>query len=62
MRGVVTGRDVLVNLRTIWVEFGPAVAISCLSAVFKRKPTTFLDLALKNALLTPRGRSAKQRA
>jgi hypothetical protein len=56
MRGLVTSRDVLVNLRTIWVEFGPAVAISCLSAVIKRKPTTFLDLALKDAVLSPRSR------
>lgn len=53
MRGLITGRDVLFNLRTIWVEFGPSVALSCVGALFKRKPTTFLDLALKNVALSP---------
>ena len=62
MRGVVTTRDVLANLRIIWVEFGPAVAFSCIGAVFKRKPTTFLDLVLKAQLLTPRERRSAPRA
>lgn len=53
MNGVVTGRDVILNLRTIWVEFGPGVTLSCLGAILKRKPTTFLDLALKDVVLSP---------
>jgi len=59
MRGVVTGRDVLLNLRTIWVEFGPGVTFSCLGAIIKRKPTTFLDLALKDVVFTPSRRTLK---
>ena len=58
MRGVVTGRDVLVNLRTIWVEFGPRVTFSCVGALLRRKHTTFLDLAMRNFALSP-ARSAK---
>ena len=58
MRGVVTGRDVIINLRTIWVEFGPRVTFSCVASLFRRRHTTFLDLALKNFALSS-SRSAK---
>lgn len=54
MRGLITGRDVLVNLRTIWVEFGPSVAFSCVGALIRRRHTTFLDLALKDFALSSR--------
>lgn len=60
MRGVVTSKDVLINLRTIWVEFGPSVAFSCLGALFRRRPTTFLDLALKDFALTPNRSASRQ--
>ncbi|MBI5544918.1 MAG: hypothetical protein HY901_13590 [Deltaproteobacteria bacterium] len=56
MRGVVTGRDVLLNLRVIWAEFGPGVAVCCVGAVLRGRPTTFLDVALKQAP-AQRGRS-----
>ena len=47
MVGVITSRDVLMNFRTIWVEFGLSVALSCVGAVFRRKHTTFLDIACR---------------
>jgi hypothetical protein len=47
MRGVITSRDVLLNLRTIWVEFGPATLVSCLAALVRSRPTTFLDVVMK---------------
>jgi len=47
MVGLITSRDVLLNFRTIWREFGPAVALHCLVAMFRRKPTTFLDVACR---------------
>ncbi|HEY3451106.1 MAG TPA: hypothetical protein VGK67_32410 [Myxococcales bacterium] len=48
------------NLRTIWVEFGPSVAFSCLGALVRRRNTTFLSLALKDFALTPTRPAARQ--
>ncbi|MGC4121451.1 MAG: hypothetical protein QM765_44125 [Myxococcales bacterium] len=47
MVGLITSRDVLLNFRTIWREFGPMVALSCIAALLRRKRTTFLDVACK---------------
>jgi hypothetical protein len=47
MRGVITSRDVLLNLRTIWVEFGLATLVCCLAAMLRSRPTTFLDVVMK---------------
>lgn len=47
MVGLITTRDVLLNFRTIWREFGANVALSCIAAMLRRKPTTFLDVACK---------------
>jgi hypothetical protein len=49
MRGIITNRDVLAHLRIIWTEFGPACVFRCLFAMLSRQPTTFLDIALKEA-------------
>lgn len=54
MHGTVTSRDILVNLRTVWNEFGPAVTLRCLRVLVMRKPANFLDVALKEAVLSPR--------
>lgn len=45
MQGVITGRDVLLNLPLIWREFGSRCALSALRAVLTGKKTTFLDVA-----------------
>jgi hypothetical protein len=47
MHGVITTRDVVVNLGLIWREFGPACAMRCLIALVRGRTTTFLDVALK---------------
>jgi hypothetical protein len=48
MRGVITTKDVVVNLGLIWREFGITCVFRCLYAVVKRQETTFLDVALGN--------------
>ncbi|MBI3182419.1 MAG: hypothetical protein HYZ28_09770 [Myxococcales bacterium] len=47
MRGVITTRDVVVNLGLIWREFGTVCVLRCLRALLRGEPTTFLDVALK---------------
>lgn len=47
MRGVITERDIVVNLGLIWREFGAACMLRCVVAAVTRRPTTFLDLALR---------------
>lgn len=47
MRGVITGRDVVLQLRVILAEFGVACAVRCVVAALRGQPTTFLDVALK---------------
>lgn len=49
MRGVITGRDIVVHLRVILTEFGVGCAYRCLRAAVRGEQTTFLDLALKGA-------------
>jgi hypothetical protein len=44
MRGVITTRDVIANLRLIWREFGSRCALRCVVAVVMMKKTTFLEL------------------
>lgn len=47
MRGVITTRDVLSNLGTVWREFGALCVFRCLVASVRRHKTTFLEIALK---------------
>ena len=47
MRGVITTRDVLANLGTVWREFGTLCVLRCLSSCFKREKTTFLEIACR---------------
>jgi len=58
--GLVTSRDVLLHFRTIWTEFGPAVAMSCLSAIIWGRRTTFLNLVFENTVHRPVLRHADQ--
>jgi hypothetical protein len=59
MHGLVTSKDVLLNLRLVWTEFGPAVTLRCLRAMLRREATTFLDVALKEPLARPCPRRAR---
>jgi hypothetical protein len=43
MRGVITGRDVLLNAPTIVREFGARTYARCIVALLLRRRTTFLD-------------------
>ena len=56
MHGVITTRDVLSNLLLIWKEFGFACLVRCLGALARGKPTTFLEVALKQGCEPPRSR------
>jgi hypothetical protein len=42
MRGVITGKDVIVHTLTIVREFGLPTYLRCLRAAFSSKPSTFL--------------------
>lgn len=44
MRGVITLRDVLGNLRLVLREFGAGCVLRCLVASVRRRPTTFLEV------------------
>lgn len=59
MHGLVTGKDVLLNLRIVWTEFGAAVTLRCLCALVRRERTTFLDVALKRPAVGPAARRAR---
>ena len=60
MRGVITRRDVLANLRLIWREYGSRCVLRCFMAVFSSRPTTFLDgLLLAPLDARPAKRSAR---
>ncbi len=48
MRGVITGRDALMNFHVIWLEFGVGCAFRVLNAVLTRKKTTFLEVVFKS--------------
>lgn len=43
MRGVITGRDVLIHSWTILHEFGLGAYGRCLGALFTGRPSTFLE-------------------
>ena len=53
MRGVITSKDLLVNLPLIWREFGPLCVVRCVRALIHQqlsgRHTTFLDIAFKHA-------------
>ena len=42
IRGVITGKHVLLNAATIVREFGPRTFLRCCMALALRRPTTFL--------------------
>jgi hypothetical protein len=48
MIGVITSRDVLLNLRLIWAEFGFICVARCLFACASRQKTTFLEVAFRH--------------
>lgn len=45
VEGIITSKDVLLHLPLIWREYGTGCALRALSAVVRRKRTTFLDVA-----------------
>lgn len=47
MRGVITTRDVLANLGTVWREFGTICVLRCLAACCTGAKTTFLEIACR---------------
>ena len=47
MRGVITIRDVLWNLRVVVREFGPRCLFRCLYAALRGRKTTFLEVAFQ---------------
>jgi hypothetical protein len=44
MKGVITGRDVLLHSVTIVRLFGPVFYVRCLRAIASRRPCTFLEV------------------
>jgi hypothetical protein len=50
----VTPKDVIANLRDVWVQFGPSVALSCLGAMLTPRPKKFVNMALKDIAFSPR--------
>jgi hypothetical protein len=49
MRGVITTQDVIKNARLIAREFGLKCLVRCAVVVIRRKPTTFLEVAVRPA-------------
>ena len=47
MRGVITIRDVVLNLGVVLREFGPRCVFRCLFASLRRQKTTFLEVAFR---------------
>ena len=47
MLGVITTRDVIRNAGLIAREFGLTCLVRCAVVVLQRKPTTFLEVALR---------------
>ncbi len=47
MHGVITGRDVVFNLKLIWREFGFLCLVRCLFACASVRRTTFLEVAFR---------------
>lgn len=57
MSGVITGREVVTHLGTVWREFGTACTIRCLWALAQGREVTFLELAFgkEHSRSLPRG-------
>ena len=53
MQGIITGSDVVKNLRLIWREFGPSCLLRCVAAVLTGRHTTFLELTWGERLHLP---------
>ncbi len=53
MIGVITSRDVLLNLRLIWAEYGFSCLARCLFACAFGPKTTFLEVAFRRAPRLP---------
>ncbi len=49
MLGVITTRDVIRNAGLIAREFGLKCLVRCAVVVLQRKPTTFLEIAVRPA-------------
>gem|GEM_PF-310971 len=47
MKGVITIRDVVTHIGLIWREFGPGCFLRCLGSLLSRRPTTFLEVAVR---------------
>ncbi len=56
MIGVITSRDVLLNLRLIWTEFGFLCLARCVLACTLGRRTTFLEIAFRDPSSSPRPR------
>jgi hypothetical protein len=52
MLGVIGNKEFASHFGLIWREFGPRCAIRCVAAMFRRRPTTFLDLAFETSAKT----------
>jgi hypothetical protein len=60
MRGVITGKDVVLNSLTIVRLFGMTTYLTCLWATITRKPSTFLgSLYAASARTSPRWRPSR---
>jgi hypothetical protein len=46
IQGVITTGDVLTHAGLIWREFGPRCLFRCARALFRTRPTTFLEVAV----------------
>ena len=47
IQGVITTRDVLTHTGLIWREFGVRCLLRCARALFRARPTTFLEVAVR---------------
>jgi hypothetical protein len=47
IEGVITTGDVLTHAGLIWREFGPRCLFRCARALFRTRPTTFLQVAVQ---------------
>ncbi len=50
MRGVITAWDVFANVGVVWREFGALCVFRCFAAAFRRRKTTFLEIAFRRSL------------
>jgi hypothetical protein len=54
MMGVINSKQVACHFGLIWREFGPRCAVRCVTAIFSRRPTTFLDIAFETSARSKR--------